>query len=93
MDKLRVVTDDSKKRKFVSSSNVRGPIDCVYKSDCEKAHQSTLDKNNPIKEKLKNIAWKKFAIWAYAVGLPFSAVRDESFQDVIDSIGDYGKGN
>ncbi|XP_023755145.2 uncharacterized protein LOC111903608 [Lactuca sativa] len=92
MDKLRVVTDDSKKRKFVSSSNVCGPIDCVYKSDRGKAHQSTLDKNNPIKEKLKSIAWKKFAIWAYTVGLPFSAVRDESFQDVIDSIGDYGKG-
>nr|KAJ0207040.1 hypothetical protein LSAT_V11C500271280 [Lactuca sativa] len=81
-DEIRV-RDDSKKR---------NPIDCVYKSDRGKAHQITLDKNNPIKQKLKNIAWKKFAIWAYAVGLPFNVVRDESFQDVIDAIGDYGKG-
>ncbi|CAI9278574.1 unnamed protein product [Lactuca saligna] len=89
-DEIRV-RDDSKKRKFVSSSNVRGPNDCVYKSDRGKVYQSTLDKNNPIKEKLKNIAWKKFAIWAYAVSLPFNVVCDESFQDVIDAIGDYGK--
>lgn len=82
------VTDGSKKRKFVHASNVRGPLDSIYKSN----HQSTLDKNNPIKEKLKKIAWKKFAIWAYAVGLPFNAVRDENFQDVVNAIGDYGRG-
>ncbi|KAI3497431.1 hypothetical protein L1887_40029 [Cichorium endivia] len=35
---------------------------------------------------------KKFAIWAYAVGLPFNAVRDENFQDVVNAIGDYGRG-
>nr|KAJ0204414.1 hypothetical protein LSAT_V11C500283350 [Lactuca sativa] len=80
-DEIRV-RDDSKKRKFVSSSNVRGPIDCVYKSDREKAHQSTLDKNNPIKEKLKNIAWKKFAIWAYAVSLLFNVhYKKKAFYD------------
>ncbi|CAI9263980.1 unnamed protein product [Lactuca saligna] len=51
-----------KKRKFVSSSNVRGPIDDVYKPDHGKGKQTTLDKNNPIKEKLKKVAWKKIAV-------------------------------
>ncbi|XP_052619896.1 uncharacterized protein LOC111897506 [Lactuca sativa] len=81
-----------KKRKFVSSSNVRGPIDDVYKSDHGKGKQTTLDKNNPIKEKLKKVAWKKIAIWAYSVGLPFNVVRDEGFQDAINAIGEYGRG-
>ncbi|CAH1448004.1 unnamed protein product [Lactuca virosa] len=61
-------TPQVKKRKFVSSSNVRGPIDDVYKSDHGKGKQTTLDKNNPIKEKLKKVAWKKIAVWAYSVG-------------------------
>ncbi|KAI3723688.1 hypothetical protein L2E82_35444 [Cichorium intybus] len=38
------------------------------------------------------VAWKKIALWAYSVGLPFNAVRDENFQGMIDAIGDYGKG-
>lgn len=82
-----------KKRKFVSSSNVRGPIDDVYKPDHGKGKQTTLDKNNPIKEKLKKVAWKKIAVWAYSVGLPFNVVRDEGFQDAINAIGEYGRGN
>ncbi|XP_042753402.1 uncharacterized protein LOC111908298 [Lactuca sativa] len=44
----------------------------------EKTKQITLDKNNPIKEKLKMNAWDKIATWAYSVGLPFNVVRDES---------------
>nr|KAJ0198664.1 hypothetical protein LSAT_V11C600338540 [Lactuca sativa] len=82
-----------KKRKFVSSSNVRGPIDDVYKPDHGKGKQTTLDKNNPIKEKLKKVAWKKIAVWAYSIGLPFNVVRDEGFQDAINSIGEYGRVN
>ncbi|CAH1425310.1 unnamed protein product [Lactuca virosa] len=58
----------------------------------EKKKQSTLDKNNPIKEKLKMNAWDKIATWAYSVGLPFNAIRDEGFQDMINSIGEYGRG-
>ncbi|XP_023753458.2 uncharacterized protein LOC111901831 [Lactuca sativa] len=81
-----------KKRKFVSSSNVRGPIDDVYKPDHGKGKQTTLNKNNPIKEKLKKVARKKIAVWAYSVGLPFNAVRDEGFQDAINAIGEYGRG-
>ncbi|XP_023736928.2 uncharacterized protein LOC111884863 [Lactuca sativa] len=81
-----------KKRKFVSSRNVRGPIDDVYKPDHGKGNQTTLDKNNPIKEKLKKLAWKKIAVWAYSVGLPFNVVRDEGFQDAINAIGEYGRG-
>nr|KAJ0227334.1 hypothetical protein LSAT_V11C100008550 [Lactuca sativa] len=77
-----------KKRKFVSSSNVRGPIDDVYKSDRGKGKQTTLDKNNPIKEKFKNVAWKKIT----SVGLPFNSVYDEGFQDAINAIGEYGRG-
>ncbi|GKC11790.1 hypothetical protein Tco_1008572 [Tanacetum coccineum] len=38
------------------------------------------------------VAWKKIATWAYTVGLPFNAVRDESFQDMIYAIGEYGRG-
>ena len=66
-------------------------MDSILKSGHGKAHQSTLDKNNPIKQQLKMVAWKKIATWAYAVGLPFNAVRDESFQDMINAIGDYGR--
>ncbi|PWA92259.1 zinc finger protein [Artemisia annua] len=90
-DEVQVKRKESKKRKFVGPSNVRGPLDSILKSDHQKTNQSTLDKNNPIKQKLKMVAWKKFATWAYAVGLPFNAVRDESFQDMINAIGDYGK--
>ncbi|MFS7927700.1 putative Zinc finger BED domain-containing protein [Helianthus anomalus] len=82
----------SKKKKFVASSNVRGSIDSMFKTDHEKTKQTTIDRNNPIKEKLKTEAWDKFATWAYSVGLPFNAVRDESFQDIINAIGEYGRG-
>ncbi|GJZ89949.1 hypothetical protein Tco_0661876 [Tanacetum coccineum] len=60
--------------------------------DHGKTKQSTLDINNPIKQNLKMVAWKKIATWAYTVGLPFNAVRDESFQDMIYAIGEYGRG-
>ncbi|KAI3508963.1 hypothetical protein L1887_23986 [Cichorium endivia] len=71
----------SKKKKFVSASNVRGPLDTMLKTK-----QSTLDKNNPIKEKLKMNAWNKIATWAYLVGLSFNAVCDENFQDMINAV-------
>ena len=90
-DEVQVKRKESKKRKSVGTSNVRGPLDSILKSDHQKTSQSTLDKNNPIKQKLKMVAWKKIATWAYAVGLPFNAVRDESFQDMINAIGDYGR--
>ncbi|GKA10253.1 zinc finger, CCHC-type containing protein [Tanacetum coccineum] len=38
------------------------------------------------------VAWKKIATWAYTVGLPFNAVHDESFQDMIYAIREYGRG-
>ncbi|XP_022039925.2 uncharacterized protein LOC110942454 [Helianthus annuus] len=66
--------------------------DNVQDTDYGKTTQNTLDRNNPIKEKLKMNAWDKIATWAYAVGLPFNAVRDESFQDMIHAIGEYGRG-
>ncbi|GJU91568.1 hypothetical protein Tco_1303991 [Tanacetum coccineum] len=81
----------SKKRKSVGASNVRGPLDSILKIDHGNSKQSTLDKNNPIKQNLKMVAWKKIATWAYTVGLPFNAVRDESFQDMIYAIGEYGR--
>ena len=90
-DEVQVKRKESKKRKSVGTSNFCGPLDSILKSDHQKTNQSTLDKNNPIKQKLKMVAWKKFATWAYAVGLPFNAVRDESFQDMINAIGDYGR--
>ncbi|PWA80295.1 proteinase inhibitor, propeptide [Artemisia annua] len=90
-DEVHVKRKESKKRKSVGASNVRGPLDSILKSDHEKTNQSILDKNNPIKQKLKMVAWKKFTTWAYAVRLPFNVVRDESFQDMINAIGDYGK--
>ncbi|GKD08038.1 zinc finger protein [Tanacetum coccineum] len=77
----------SKKRKPVGASNVRGPLDSILKVDHGKTKQSTLDKNNPIKQNLKMLAWKKIATWAYTVGLPFNAVHDESFQDMFYAIG------
>ncbi|GKE19784.1 zinc finger protein [Tanacetum coccineum] len=82
----------SKKRKPVGASNVRGPLDSILKVDHGKTKQSTLDKNNPIKQNLKMVAWKKIATWAYTVGLPFNAVRDDSFQEMIYAVGEYGRG-
>lgn len=76
----------------MGSSNLRGPIDTMFPINQEKTKQITLDKNNPIKEKLKMNAWDKIATWAYSVGLPFNVVRDESFQDMIYSIGEYKRG-
>ncbi|GJR06132.1 zinc finger, CCHC-type containing protein [Tanacetum coccineum] len=66
-------------------------VDSILKIDHGKTKQSTLDKNNPIKQNLKMVAWKKIATWAYTIGLPFNAVRDESFQDMI-YIREYGRG-
>ncbi|GJZ02137.1 zinc finger, CCHC-type containing protein [Tanacetum coccineum] len=77
-----------KKRKSVGASNVRGPLDSILKINHGKTKQSTLDKNNPIKQNLKMVAWKKIATWAYTVVLPFNAIRDESFQDMIYAIGE-----
>ncbi|GJW35574.1 uncharacterized protein Tco_0058494 [Tanacetum coccineum] len=91
-DEVQVRGNVSKKRKSVGASNVHGPLDSILKIDHGKSKQSTLDKNNPIKQNLKMVAWKKIATWAYTVGLPFNAVRDESFQDMIYAIGEYGRG-
>ncbi|GKB25165.1 zinc finger protein [Tanacetum coccineum] len=43
-------------------------------------------------QNLKMVAWKKIATWAYTVGLPFNAVRDDSFQEMIYAVGEYGRG-
>ncbi|GJW28509.1 hypothetical protein Tco_0045384 [Tanacetum coccineum] len=91
-DKVQVRGNESKKQKSIGGSNVCGPIDSILKIDHGKTKQSTLDKNNPIKQNLKMVAWKKIATWAYTVGLPFYAVHDESFQDMIYAIGEYGRG-
>ncbi|CAI9272984.1 unnamed protein product [Lactuca saligna] len=37
-------------------------------------------------------AWDKIATWAYSVGLPFNAVGEKGFQDMINSIVEYGIG-
>ncbi|CAH1415050.1 unnamed protein product [Lactuca virosa] len=92
VQEVSVKRNVSKKKNFVGSSNVRGPIDTMFPINQEKTKQITLDKNNPIKEKLKMNVWDKIATWAYSVGLPFNAVCDESFQDMINSIGEYGRG-
>ncbi|GKE28674.1 zinc finger, CCHC-type containing protein, partial [Tanacetum coccineum] len=90
-DEVQVMGNVSKKRKSVSASNVCDPLDSILKIDHGKSKQSTLDKNNPIKQNLKMVAWKKIATWAYTVSLPFNVVCDESFQDMIYSIGEYGR--
>ncbi|PWA94401.1 zinc finger protein [Artemisia annua] len=48
-DEVQVKRKESKKRKSVGASNVRGPLDSILKNDHGKTNQSTLDKNNPIK--------------------------------------------
>ncbi|KAJ9537162.1 hypothetical protein OSB04_029895 [Centaurea solstitialis] len=39
----------------------------MFKLSYDKLKQSMLDRNNPIKEKPKMIAWKEFANWAYLI--------------------------
>lgn len=78
----------SKKRKSIT--NVKGPLDNMFKPDYEKAKQARLDQNNPYKEKKKKEAWLAIAEWAYEVGLPFNAVRVDSFQTMVYKIGEYG---
>ncbi|GKC65711.1 zinc finger, CCHC-type containing protein, partial [Tanacetum coccineum] len=61
-------------------------VDSILKIDHGKTKQSTLDKNNPIKQNLKMVAWKKIATWAYTIGLPFNAVRAlEDMNKFVDS--------
>ncbi|KAI3682622.1 hypothetical protein L1987_82723 [Smallanthus sonchifolius] len=92
LQEVRIKKNVSKKKKFVGASDTRGPIDGKLKTDYGKTKQTTFERNNPIKEMLKMEAWNKFATWAYSVGLPFNAVRDEGFQDMINAIGEYGRG-
>ncbi|KAK9048033.1 hypothetical protein SSX86_033004 [Deinandra increscens subsp. villosa] len=92
VQEVSVKSKGLKKRKSIGASNVRGPIDSIFKTDYEKTKQTTMERNNPIKEKLKMQAWEKFAAWGVAVGLPFNAVRDEGFQAFIDAVGEYGRG-
>ncbi|XP_076927199.1 uncharacterized protein LOC143590669 [Bidens hawaiensis] len=82
----------AKKKKFVGASNVRGPMDAMFKTDLGKRKQTTIDRNNPIKKKLETNAWEAISDWAYAINLPFNAVRDESFPIMLNAIGEYGRG-
>ncbi|PWA51860.1 zinc finger protein [Artemisia annua] len=67
-DVVQVKRKESKKRKTVGASNVRGPLDSILKTDHGKTNQSTLDKNNPIKQKLKMVAWKKLQLGLMRLG-------------------------
>ncbi|GJY50525.1 retrovirus-related pol polyprotein from transposon TNT 1-94 [Tanacetum coccineum] len=81
-----------KKRKSVGASNVRGLLDSILKIDHGKTKQSTLDKNIQFHfNRIEAGCLEKDCTGLYIVGLPFNVVRDESFQDMIYAIGEYGR--
>lgn len=44
------------------------------------------------KKKLRDIAVEKFATWMYDAGIPFNAVKYDSFEPCIEAIGQFGSG-
>ncbi|OVA16069.1 hypothetical protein BVC80_8599g8 [Macleaya cordata] len=78
-------------KKLKAASNVRGPLDAMLKTDVDKTKQATLDKNNPIKEKLKLEAWRAIVEWITEAGIAFNAIRCPSFPNMIHKIGEYGR--
>ena len=79
----------------------KGPIDSYFTPDPEEVVQSKKGKQKSIVDALRNDAHKKelrdrtcrhIAAWMYDAGIPFNAVKYDSFKVMIEAIGQYGPG-
>ncbi|XP_026434341.1 uncharacterized protein LOC113331917 [Papaver somniferum] len=87
----QLVSQNQTKRKRISQSNSRGPIDLYMKTDHQKTQQATLERDSAVKEKLMKTAWKCISAWMTENSVSFNTVRCPSFKEMIYAIGDYGK--
>ncbi|XP_026428927.1 uncharacterized protein LOC113324857 [Papaver somniferum] len=81
------------KRKRITQSNTRGPIDLYMRTDHKKTQKVTAERNCAVKEKLLKTAWKCISSWMTENSVAFNTVRCPSFKEMIFAIGDYGKGS
>ncbi|XP_026443024.1 uncharacterized protein LOC113342839 [Papaver somniferum] len=79
------------KRKRITQSNTRGPIDLYMRTDHKKTLKVTAERNCVVKEKLLKTAWKCISSWMTENLVAFNTVRCPSFKEMIFAIGDYGK--
>ncbi|GFY88770.1 MIF4G domain-containing protein [Actinidia rufa] len=79
----------------------KGPIDSYFTPDPEEVVQSKKGKQKSIVDALRNDAHKKelrdrtcrhIAAWMYDAGIPFNAVKYDSFKVMTEAIGQYGPG-
>lgn len=77
----------------------KGPMDAYFTPDPEmivkgrkneKGKQTTI--NDHYKKEAREKACQYFARWMYEAGLPFNAVKYDSFKVAIEAIGQYGVG-
>lgn len=75
----------------------KGPMDVYFTPDPEievenrrSGKQPKVDDNTPQKKLLKERAHQAIARWIYDVGIPLNVVNVESFEPMIEAIGQYG---
>ena len=77
-----------------------GPLDVYFTPDPEievekrkgKGKQLKVDENTPYKNELKERAHRSIARWMYDTGIPLNAINYESFEPMLEAIGQYGPG-
>ncbi|KAI8568380.1 hypothetical protein RHMOL_Rhmol02G0194100 [Rhododendron molle] len=77
----------------------KGPMDAYFTPDPEievenrrSGKQPKVDDNTPQKKLLKERAHQAIARWIYDAGIPLNVVNVESFEPMIEAIGQYGPG-
>ncbi|XP_026450565.1 uncharacterized protein LOC113350646 [Papaver somniferum] len=87
----QLLVQNQTKRKRISQSNTRGPIDLFMRTNHQKTQKATAERNCAAKEKLLKTAWKCISAWMTENSIAFNTIRCLSFQQMIFAIGDYGK--
>ncbi|XP_026451338.1 uncharacterized protein LOC113351599 [Papaver somniferum] len=71
------------KRKRITQSNTRGPIDLYMRTDHKKTQKVTAERNCAMKEKLLKTAWECISSWMTENSVAFNTVRCPSFKEMI----------
>ncbi|XP_042401120.1 uncharacterized protein LOC121991168 [Zingiber officinale] len=73
-----------------------GPINLYFMKDVDEIVKQRRAKSkgqfDENKKKLRDIVVEKFARWMYDAGIPFNAVKYDSFEPCIEAIGQFGSG-
>ncbi|TXG48622.1 hypothetical protein EZV62_024497 [Acer yangbiense] len=76
----------------------KGPLDVYYSQSPHqsetggRSRQTKLGENDASKKVFRDRACKCFARWMYDAGIPFNAVKHDSFQVFIEAVGQHGPG-